>query len=135
MQLPQDFVDSYSWPDVLDRRSEILPSPAVYALRHSDEFGRLIGASRILYIGKTGELGGASDRCRLRIHRYPNGNHANELRRRVELLTDVGIEVTLWWKYVQTREAASAEEARLLSEYKLEHGELPPFNSKNERGL
>lgn len=135
MQLPADFVNSDTWPEVLDRRGEIQPSPAVYALIHQNEFGRLNGQSRILYIGKTGQLGGDSQSCRLRIYRYPNGNHAQELRRRSALLTEADVEVTFIWKYLTSEHAAAAEEARLLAQYEKEHGELPPYNSKNERRL
>jgi hypothetical protein len=131
VQLPEDFVNSENWPAVLDMRADIGARPAVYALLHQEEFGRLQGQSRILYIGKTGRLGGDSQSCRLRIYRYPNGNHARELRRRSALLTDRGIVVLLKWKYVDSSDEATAEESRLLSEYKNEHGELPPFNSKS----
>ena len=133
--MPADFVESDVWPGVLDRRGAIQSLPAVYALIHQRDFGRLNGQSCILYIGMTRQLGGDSDSCRLRIYRYPNGKHARELRRRTALLTDAGIEVTLRWKYLPSVDAAADEEARLLTEYEEEHGELPPFNSKNERGL
>ncbi len=131
MQLPDDFIHSEEWPAVLNIRADIGVQPAVYALLHQDEFGRLQGQSRILYVGKTGRLGGDSQSCRLRIYRYPNGNHARELRRRSALLTDAGIVVVLKWKYVGSTAEATAEESRLLSEYKAEHGELPPFNSRS----
>ena len=131
MQIPEDFIHSELWPFVLDARPAIDARPAVYALLHQDEFGRLHGQSRILYIGKTGQLGGDSQSCRLRIYKYPNGNHARELRRRSSLLIDSGIGVVFRWKYVTSSDEATVEEERLLFEYKAEHGELPPFNSKS----
>ena len=131
MNIPNDFVASDSWPSVLDRRKNVPPSAAVYALIHEKDFGRLNGKSHILYIGSTGQLGGDSESCRLRIYRYPNGKHANELRRRTAALTDAGVNITLKWKYLPSKKEALAEEARLLAQYEQEHGELPPFNSKS----
>ncbi len=135
MLILADFTESKAWPAVLDERALVRDEPAVYALLHERDFGRLQGASRILYIGSTGQLGGTSESCRLRIYRYPNGSHARELERRVQLLLDAGIEVTLYWKYVQSKGQAAAEEARLLREYMAEHHELPPFNGRNESAL
>lgn len=128
MHIPKDFVKSYSWPDILDERKAVLSMAAVYALIHENDFGRLDGKSNILYIGSTKQLGGDSQSCRLRIYRYPNGGHAKELRRKTAVLTDVGVNVTLTWKYMSSEEAARAEEARLLTQYEKDHGELPPFN-------
>ncbi len=126
-------MESKLWPAVLDERALVRSEPAVYALLHERPFGRLQGASRILYIGSTGQLGGASESCRLRIYRYPNGPHALELQRRVQLLLASGVEVTLHWKHVGTKADAATEEARLLREYLEEHHELPPFNGRNQR--
>ena len=79
MELQDEFPESRGWPAVLDERTDIAATPAVYALLHERPFGRLRGESPILYIGCTGELGGMSDQCRLRIYRYPNGAHAQEI--------------------------------------------------------
>ncbi len=130
-----NFNQSRAWPAVLDERAQVSSDPAVYALLHEREFGRLRGAGRILYIGSTGQLGGTSESCRLRIYRYPNGPHALELRRRVQLLLESGVEVTLHWKHLPSKADAKAEEARLLSEYMETHHELPPFNGRNEGAL
>ncbi len=135
MHPPQDFLESRSWPAVLDERRQVQNEPAVYVLLHEHEFGRLEGASRVLYIGSTGQLGGDSDCCRLRIYRYPNGRHANKLRRSAQLLVDSGIEVTLRWKHFESRAAASIQEACLLRQYAEAHGELPPFNERMEGRL
>ncbi len=132
MLIPADFIESKMWPAILTERALIRSKPAVYVLLQEREFGRLRGSSRILYIGSTGQFGGRSETCRLRIYRYPNGRHAKEIRRRVKLLIDSGAKVTLSWKYVMTKDAAKKQERRLLSQYREEHHELPPFNARNE---
>ena len=130
MELQDEFTESRGWPAVLDERTDIAATPAVYALLHERPFGRLRGESAILYSGCTVELGGTSDRCRLRIYRYPNGAHAQEIRNRTQLLLDDGVTVSLSWMHQTSREDASALEAQLLQHYEAEHGELPPFNSR-----
>ena len=131
MELQDEFSESRGWPAVLDEHADIAATPAVYALLHERPFGRLRGESAILYIGCTGELGGPSDCCRLRIYRYPNGSHAREICNRSQLLLDDGVTVSLRWMHQKSREDASALEAQLLQRYEAEHGELPPFNSRN----
>lgn len=135
MNLPHDFREFRPWPAVLDERTQIPAEPAVYALMHEQPFGRLLGESAILYVGSTGELGGKSDRCRLRIYKYPNGNHAQEIRRRIQALVESGINVMLYWWLHASKAEASKAEGRLLQQYEAEHGELPPFNMHNERRL
>ena len=130
MKLHDEFTESRGWPAVLDERADISATPAVYVLLHERPFGRLRGESAILYIGCTGELGGPSDCCRLRIYRYPNGSHAREIRNRSQLLLDDGVTVSLRWMHQTSREDASALEAQLLQRYEAEHGELPPFNRR-----
>jgi hypothetical protein len=130
MELPDQFTKSSPWPGVLDERADIAATPAVYALLHERSFGRLRGESTILYIGCTGEFGGTSDRCRLRIYRYPNGAHAHEIRNRTRLLEDDGVSVSLAWTHLPSREDALALEANLLRKYQAEHGELPPLNAR-----
>lgn len=130
MEVPADFTEMRVWPAVLDERLSVLSQPAVYALLHQEPFGRLSGTSRILYIGSTGQLGGPSESCRLRIYRYPNGPQAAELRRRVQILIERGIEITLHWKYFSSKEEALSVESRLLRDYEQEHHELPPFNGR-----
>ena len=130
MELQDELTESRGWPAVLDQRADIAATPAVYALLHERPFGRLRGESAILYIGCTGELGGPSDRCRLRIYRYPNGAHAREIRNRTRRLEDDGVAVSLAWTNLPSREDAWALEANLLRKYQAEHGELPPFNRR-----
>lgn len=130
MEPPDELTESRSWPAVLDERTDIAATPAVYALLHEKPFGRLRGESPILYIGCTGELGGMSDRCRLRIYRYPNGAHAQEIRNRTRRLEDDGVAVSLAWTNLPSREDAWTLEANLLRKYQAEHGELPPFNQR-----
>jgi hypothetical protein len=128
MLIPVAFVESAMWPAVLDKRISLRSDPAVYALLHERDVNRMQGKSRILYFGSTGELGGESEECRLRIYRYPNGFHASEMRRRTQLILDSGAQVTFHWKHVPSRNEAIIEETRLLSCYMEEHHELPPFN-------
>ena len=131
MQLLDDFTNSKNWLSALDERASVNAEPAVYILLHQHPVGRLHGESRILYVGSTRQLGGSSESCRLRTYRYPNGTHANELRRRVQQLTDSGIEVTLKWVHMPSKTDAVALESRLLQQYLAAHGELPPFNSRS----
>lgn len=131
MQLPDAFTNSKPWLSALDERALVKAEPAVYVLLHQQPFGRLHGESHILYVGSTRQLGGSSESCRLRIYRYPNGSHANELRRRVQHLMDSGIEVTLSWAHVPSKADAIALESHLLQQYLTAHGELPPFNSRS----
>jgi hypothetical protein len=128
MLLPVDFTESRFWPAVLDDRKQLRSDPAVYALLHERDVDRLRGKSRILYFGSTGQLGGTSDSCRLRIYRYPNGPHAAEIERRTQLILDSGAQVTFHWKHMPSGDEAVIEETRLLQLYADEHHELPPFN-------
>jgi hypothetical protein len=118
------------WPGVLNARLAMEPLPAVYAILHEQQVNRLRGSSRMLYVGSTGELGGASDRCRLRIYRYPNGGHARQLRRRLELLTNAGTALTFVWRHVDSKRIAMQQEAEILADYMAAHWELPPFNAR-----
>lgn len=129
MDIPPDF-NSGNWPDVLDARKRLNPAPAVYALTLGEKFGRLRGVSDVLYIGETGELGGDSEKCRLRIYCYPNGDHARMLRAGVAALIAEGKKVAFRWQYVASKGDAEAEETRLLERYRSDHRELPPFNSR-----
>ena len=129
MLVPLDFIESRAWPAVLDERKLLRSDPAVYALLHERDVDRMQGRSRILYFGSTGQFGGDSDSCRLRIYRYPNGFHAREIRRKVEMILDAGEPVTFHWKHMESEDAAAIEEKRLLRSYMEEHHELPPFNA------
>jgi hypothetical protein len=129
VDIPTDFVESQSWPTVLTNRTGVPATPAVYILSQAQEFGRLRGRSRLLYIGSTGQLGGNSQSCRLRIYCYPNGRHALEMKRRTELAIATGAVLSLSWKRLESSPAAKAEESILLNRYLQEHHELPPFNA------
>ena len=100
MQIPIEFTNSQSWLLALQQRKTIAAAPATYILFQAKSFGRLCGTSNILYIGHTGQLGGESDSCRLRIYRYPNGSHAHELRHRTQQLINSGLDVRLCWTHV-----------------------------------
>lgn len=130
MNLIDGFTHSKPWPAVLNERASISDEPAVYALVHQRAIGRLRGESQVLYIGRTGKLGGNSESCRLRIYRYPNGEHARNLRRRTEILIDAGIEVSFHWEHLESDDLARAREADLLARYMDQHWELPPFNGR-----
>jgi hypothetical protein len=129
VDIPPDFVDSHPWPAVLTGRLNVPATPAVYIVAQAQEFGRLRGSSRILYVGSTGQLGGHSQNCRLRIYCYPNGRHALEMKRRTELAVAGGVELSLHWKRLDTKTAAKMAESILLNLYLEEHHELPPFNA------
>jgi hypothetical protein len=131
MLIPADFTESRLWPAVLDERKQLRSDPAVYALLHEHDVNRLKGKSRILYFGSTGELGGPSDTCRLRIYRYPNGVHAGEIKRRIALILGSGAQVTFHWKHLMSSDEALIEETHLLRLYAEEHHELPPFNGRH----
>lgn len=130
MNLIDSFTHSRPWPAVLDERASIPDKPAVYVLLQQQAIGRLRGESRVLYIGRTGKLGGRSDSCRLRIYRYPNGDHARNLRRRTEILIEAGIEVSFHWEHLASDELARVREADLLERYMDLHWELPPLNGR-----
>lgn len=127
---PLDPKDLSDWPQVLDDRTIMRADPAVYALLHEREVARLRGESRILYVGSTGELGGASDRCRLRIYRYPNAQHARALQKRLRILLDAGVNLTFVWRHVECKQIALQQESIILSRYLEAHWELPPFNGR-----
>lgn len=118
------------WQYALDSRNQLLPDPAVYVIHTDRAFGRLKGMSRILYIGSTGELGGNSEKCRLRIYKYPNGKHAREMRRRCQDLVDLGFTIKFRWRYIHSKADAETTEKELLKKCLRTYGELPPFNGK-----
>jgi hypothetical protein len=124
---PDDLAD---WPAVLDGRGNMLPEPAIYALLLNREIGRLCGTSRLLYVGSTGELGGTSDTCRLRIYRYPNAEHAMRLRSKVQRVLDTDSRVTFVWRYTNSKNTARDQESSVLASYLDAHWELPPFNHR-----
>lgn len=129
MDIPTDFIEAQPWPTVLEARLGVAAEPAVYILSQAHKFGRLQGCSPILYIGSTGQLGGKSQSCRLRIYRYPNGRHSFEMQRRTQLVVGTGTDLTLHWKLLDSKTAARLEESRLLNIYLRDHHELPPFNA------
>ncbi|WP_347990124.1 hypothetical protein [Methylomonas sp. AM2-LC] len=60
-----EFKNQIEWEIALNNRGEVHESPAIYAIVTLAPFTRLQSLSRIMYIGKTGCLGGDSDLCRL----------------------------------------------------------------------
>jgi len=132
MRVPAQFKNFMDWRGVLNRRTEIGARPAIYMLVLSRGFGRLRGKSSILYIGCTGMLGGASDRCRLRTYKYPNGRHASEINRRARQLLRSGRLIRFHWAFAKSKDEALKTEAALLSQYHKLHLELPPFNGRSQ---
>jgi hypothetical protein len=118
------------WQEALNNRKEINDRPAIYALISNITLPRLIGETRILYIGQTKCLGGSSDRARLYGYRYPSGNHGRLIRSRTERLMQIGHEITLHWLHVESEESARHHEATFLAQHMEEHLEFPPFNGK-----
>lgn len=133
MILPDDFKGGRGWPEILDERREIPDRPAVYALVHERQFGRVLGESDILYIGATKELGGTSDTCRLRIYKYPGPlpNHGRKLRQRAEELAATGVKILFRWAQCESSDEAFSRERDLLRRYMAAHGELPPYNGNS----
>ena len=130
MLLPTDFTDSRLG------RQYLMSASNCAAIRPSMRYctnARSIGCAAeaaFCILGRPGELGGASDCCRLRIYRYPNGPHAAEINRRTRLIVDSGVQVTFHWKHMPSGDDALIEETRLLQMYGKEHHELPPFNGR-----
>lgn len=119
------------WPDTLRDRKTIDSFPAVYALTLDQRFPRLVGTSRVLYIGQTGQLGGNSDRSRLYGHTYPSGKHGRLLRSRLDHLISLGHEITFRWLIAADEEESRYLERSLLHMHITEHLEFPPFNGKS----
>lgn len=128
--LRNDFSGARSWVSAVSERGDIPAMPAVYVICSDKKIGRLHGENEILYVGATGELGGKTDRCRLRTYCYPSNHHDREIKRRTNLLINLGGILTLQWKTVSTRKEALDLEANILADYLNEHGELPPFNGR-----
>jgi hypothetical protein len=101
--------------------------PATYLLVCDRAITRLYGASDILYIGKTKNLGG-SDRSRLWSYKYPN-NHELSIRKCVEKLTADGTSVSFLRCQVPPEGLTVKQyESQLLARYEADHWELPPLN-------
>jgi hypothetical protein len=127
----QEFEDSIGWDEALQDLKTVHDGPAVYAITTSAPIQRLNAQSRILYIGKTGCLGGSSDRCRLYAYRYaPNGQHGSRVKASIAKVQEIGHTVSLRFKRLKTESEAKTWEERLLEEYANEHLELPPFNRR-----
>ena len=130
-QAIQAFEYAQLWSDALQNRTGIHDSPAIYAIVTSAPFQRLNSQSRILYIGKTGCLGGSTDRCRLYTYRYaPKGQHGSRVRDSVAEVQAIGHSIYLRWKKLATEAEAVNWEQKILAAYLVEHLELPPFNRR-----
>lgn len=86
MDIPDDFETPVGWHEALNARHEYQASPAVYVIVVERPICCLHGWSEIVYIGSTGEFGGSGDSCRLRAYRYPGGDHARRMKKRVGIL-------------------------------------------------
>ena len=126
-----EFPNQISWPEALENRAIVPADPAVYAITTRTPFARLITMSRVLYIGKTGQLGGDNDTARLYAYRYqPTHSHGGRIRMLAQRVIDEGHDLILRWQVVGTVQEAADAEFALLEAF-IEVGiELPPFNRK-----
>lgn len=130
-QMIQSFEHFLPWNEALHNRSAVHDGAAIYAITTSAPFQRLNSQSRILYIGKTGCLGGQGDRCRLYAYRYaPAGQHGSRVRTCVAEVEAIGHTILLRWKPLQNEVESTKWEKELLEAYMLTHLELPPFNRR-----
>lgn len=125
------FEESKPWDEALNDRGSVYAGPAIYAITTRAPFQRLNSQTRVLYIGKTGALGGTNDRCRLYAYRYaPAGQHGARVRLGVSQVSGIGHDVILRWTPLESEGEAKVLESVLLEAYAEEHLELPPFNRK-----
>ncbi|MGH8307537.1 MAG: hypothetical protein ACRER0_04615 [Gammaproteobacteria bacterium] len=127
-----EFEGRYAWPAALEERENIHPGGAVYALLAAQPFPRLVGMTRILYIGQTTHLGGNGNNVRLRDYRFhPINLPSGRIRTRIEvLIREQGWQVYLRWHAIGDRQERQNFEAELLRQHSQEHLELPPFNGQ-----
>ena len=111
--------------------------PGVYVFASAQPFGRLQGASDILYLGCTrrGDLRGRLNEY-ARIARAwpyaPPGRKGAELKI-AGYYTKHGSDLKLGWLTETSPDAARKREGELLSRYDHDHGETPPFNGQRIR--
>lgn len=129
-EIISEFEGKLSWSYAVKNRAEIKPLPAVYAIVSTKEFSRVLGVTRILYIGKTKCLGGKSDRARLYAYCYPSGAHGRLMKSRIENLCELGWDINLYWRHVESEEDARTQESNFLNQHLEDHLEFPPFNGK-----
>jgi len=111
--------------------NDMTKKPGVYVIALKDErICRLTGESDIVYIGSTKGEGG----LRNRLSHYRNPGKSQITNKKINKFIKRKPNVTILWK-ITRKEDARKEEEKLLNEYFNEHGELPPLNDSNPRGM
>ncbi|MCX5804291.1 MAG: hypothetical protein NTU69_12320 [Proteobacteria bacterium] len=100
----------------------------VYAFRLKSSFGRLRGASSVLYIGKCDQNPETNRHSGL-WHRLKNyrQNNAGGSKRLKEIENEFGGRSNVEYSYVVCGNPREIEKA-LLEDYYMKHSELPPLN-------
>ena len=129
-EITTTFAGTLVWDHAITKRNLVPANIAIYAVCTEGEFPRLIGSTNVLYIGSTTLLGGLSVGARLYSYRYSPQSQPKDIRERVAAVQAGGNKVTLKWLLVSSENEARAIESRLLSEYRKQHLEYPPFNGK-----
>jgi len=105
---------------------EKLPaSSGVYIIRNKKCFGRLIGDSDILYIGKADNKKGLKHR--IKFYFKPGINQRTSKRINALILGDYKDRIEISWMIIDP-ENTKEKEKELLTKYLKDHGELPPWN-------
>jgi len=105
--------------------------PGVYVIALKNErICRLEGESDILYIGSTKDKRGLKNR----FSHYRNLGKSQTTNEKINKFIKRKPNVKILWK-ITRKEDARKEEKKLLNEYFNEHGELPPLNDSNPRGI
>lgn len=126
------FTSECDWEKVIQERTLADSAPAVYALVSEASFGRLIGESKVLYVGKASCLGGSGDGTRLYSYCYQKANSRDgRIRELAKKAMKNGYKLKLRWQVMESEVSAAAKEAELLKRYMVKHLEVPPFNSKS----
>ncbi|WP_444913292.1 hypothetical protein [Microbulbifer sp. PAAF003] len=125
------FPNENEWEQVIQKRNLADSSPAVYAIVSDVSFGRLVGTSNVLYIGKATCLGGDGDNTRLYGYRYqPSNSRDGRIRELAMRAAEHGHNLKLKWLVMDSAESAATKETELLRGFMRLHLEVPPFNSK-----
>ena len=106
--------------------------PGVYVIALKNErICRLEGESDILYIGSTRGKGG----LRNKFSHYRNPGRSQNTNIKINnFIIKSEPDIAIFWKIIENEDPRKEEE-RLLNEYFNEHGELPPLNDSNPRGM
>ncbi len=97
----------------------------MYAVLFSEQQPREQGRSDIAYIGRAANQNGLRGRIRQYFHPGPTQTTNIAMKRR---LSEPSIGLRLGYATTATVAGAKALESELILGFKVEHGELPPFN-------